>query len=59
MQRFVVYDDQDGQKKIPVATAVAIQRYTAATRKFYYYLNDEEALQDFMTVHWAWIVEEN
>lgn len=42
--------------RVPVADAIRQQR-EAATVRGVVYGSDAEALQDFLTVHWAWIVE--
>ena len=39
--------------RIPVSTAVAHSKWCAAKISKYTYPNDEEALVDFMLVHWA------
>ena len=40
--------------RVSIATAIATQKYTAQQAKAgFRYLSDNEALDDFMTVHWA------
>ena len=36
-----------------IAEAVALQR-ASALRHGYEYASDDEALEDFKTIHWAW-----
>lgn len=42
--------------KCPISTAIALQR-EQGKKHDYTYASDEEALDDFMAVHWAWLVE--
>ena len=39
--------------RVKPATAIAAQRYSAMQAKNYDYPTDEQALEDFMIVHWA------
>jgi len=39
--------------RVKPATAIAAQRYIAMQAKKYDYPTDDEALMDFMIVHWA------
>lgn len=39
--------------KVPESTAIAVMKQAAA-KEGYTYDNDEMALEDFITVHWAW-----
>jgi hypothetical protein len=41
---------------VTVKEAIARQRAAGAT-KGYEYADDEEALADFIVVHWAWLVD--
>ena len=46
--------------RVTEQTAIATQKYTAATlpgRTSYIYATDAEALDDFVTVHWASVIE--
>ena len=46
--------------RVPEATAIAVSKKAAADRSHsFLYVNDEDALSDFMTVHWASFVEDN
>lgn len=45
---------EDTIVRVPVADAIRRQREAAAVRGVVYG-SDAEALQDFLTVHWAWI----
>jgi len=56
-QKYVVWDDLDGLHKVTVDYAIQFAKLAAEQMSFYYE-NDEQALQDFLTVHWAWIEEE-
>lgn len=41
--------------RVNVAEAIAQQRATAASvRPDFNYESDEQALEDFITIHWAW-----
>lgn len=44
----------DVVRSCSVVEAVARQR-AAAARHGHWYVTDEEALEDFLVVHWAWI----
>ena len=38
--------------------AIRIQReHVARVRPDFTYKSDEQALEDYMTIHWAWVVE--
>lgn len=55
----IVYDEPDwewgGTIRVRITREEAITRQKkAAALKGYTYPSDEDALQDFMTVHWAW-----
>ena len=52
-------DNEDGFEEIIVSIreAIEIQKATAAqVRPGFTYENDEQALQDYLTVHWAEII---
>lgn len=43
--------------RVSVKTAIATQRYTGAQAKQgFVYATDQEALDDFITVHWARVI---
>lgn len=42
--------------RVPVEAAIITARATAASRG-YIYENDEQALEDFMVVHWATLIK--
>ena len=48
--------DKVARMRISEAEAVRRQREVAATKN-YEYASDAEALEDFLTVHWATVVE--
>jgi hypothetical protein len=55
----IVYDEPDENGKnreISVTEEIAIksQKEVALKANGYVYKNDEDALADFMTIHWAW-----
>lgn len=57
-------NNEPAYHRVPETTAVACARdYVAKNpdkcRKDFKYENDEQALEDFMTVHWAWFVEDD
>ena len=41
--------------RIPAAVAIQRQRFAALHAKGYAYANDEDALGDFLVIHWAWL----
>ena len=44
---------------VPVKEAIRLQReYVSQVRPDFVYKDDEEALQDYITVHWADIISE-
>ncbi len=49
----VVYEDQDGTHRLSEEEAVAIAKRVAAACG-YTHKNDEDALGDFLVIHWAW-----
>jgi hypothetical protein len=49
----IVYDDQDGTKRVREADAIAVAEKVALADG-HFYPSDEEALEDFIAVHWAW-----
>ncbi len=54
-------DNEDGFEKVIVSTeeAIKIQREVVAkVRPDFIYKNDEEALMDYITVHWADVIED-
>jgi hypothetical protein len=58
----VVWDEPDEnglnvRQEITIEEAVSRQR-TAARRKNYEYESKELALEDFLTIHYAWLEEE-
>jgi hypothetical protein len=53
-------DNEDGFEEVIVSTeeAIKIQREVVAkVRPDFIYKNDEEALMDYITVHWADVIE--
>lgn len=65
-KRYVVYEYPvytndlswyNGRTKITVEEAIMLQRKSGSA-KGYEYETDEKALQDFTTIHGAWIIEE-
>lgn len=72
-RRYVVYSvpewDEEGQfeydvlVRIPVETAIAMQKQSLALQNRRHgtnheYESDEQALEDYLTIHWAQVVEE-
>lgn len=60
--KWVVYDDPDVngrniRERISVESAIA-QAKEVAGRDGFVYKSDQEALDDFLTIHWAWIKED-
>jgi len=54
-------DNEDGFEEVIVSTeeAIKIQREVVAkVRPDFIYKNDEEALMDYITVHWADVIED-
>lgn len=51
-------DDQPAFIRVAKSTAVAYQKHNASIKK-YTYETDEDALIDFMVVHWATLVKGN
>jgi hypothetical protein len=57
-----VFDEETGEhiktKIMGITEREAILRqHKTANSRGHYYNNDIEALQDFITINWAWIVE--
>lgn len=54
----VIYDEPDsngGNKRVEITEEEAIRRQKeAAKNKSFTYRNDNEALEDYITIHWAW-----
>jgi hypothetical protein len=49
----IAYEDTDGIHVIEEAEAITIALRTAENHG-YTYANNQQALEDFMAVHWAW-----
>ena len=49
-------DGNGGNRKVSLTEEIAIktQQEVALKANGFVYGNDEEALADFMTIHWAW-----
>lgn len=57
----VVFDESDlfgggNKKELSIQEAVKRQKKTAEMNN-YYYLDDKDALDDFLVTNWAWIEE--
>ena len=55
-------DNEQGFAEVTVSReeAIRIQKeYVAKSHPHFTYQSDEEALLDYITVHWAWIVDES
>ena len=58
--RYSEPDEDNNTKVVRVSVEEAIKESkTNAYRHGYTYLNDEEALLDFIAVNWAWWVDED
>ena len=61
MSVYVVYEEPTADGKnitttIPVGVAVEMAK-KGALKAGHVYDSDEDALMDFITIHWAWLVE--
>ena len=59
----IVYEEPDengGDRKVSLTEEIAIktQQEVALKANGFVYKNDEDALADFMTIHWAWKEED-
>jgi hypothetical protein len=57
----VVFEEPDylggiTKKELTIKEAIVEQKKTAESQN-YYYIDDKDALNDFLTTNWAWIEE--
>ena len=56
-ERWITWVEPFGPNPEPVYMFVPESTAIASLKERLHYTNDEEALSDFMTAHWAWFTE--